>query len=836
MRQQAKSQPPVHLLSPHSRTFDPMINSFRFLLVLFFVSMQGVLMAQQLPVSVENLSDEQLMQLVSKYQLSGLSESDLEAKAKGYGLSTDQIMVLKKRMSMLEVGGDLSKSTYNNKTDSYVLRNKIYTKGPSIKPKDSTGTLKVFGSEIFDNEDMSFEPNLSIATPQGYILGVNDQLVIDVFGVSDITKKLKITTEGDIRFPNLGPIQVAGLTIEEARVRIKKSLAKIYPGITSGKVAVQISLGQIRSITVSLLGEVRRPGKYTVSALATLMNALYASGGPNDIGSFRNIELVRAGKTKVIFDLYNFLLRGDLGNNVLLQDEDVIRVAPYTKRVALKGAFKKPAIFDVNPGENAFDLLKYAGGFSDIAFRDLVRVTRIGAAHKEILTLRQEQLKDFSLSSGDTLTVDTLANIYSDRVMVTGSVYHPGVYGIQQIKTLRDLMQAVKPREQAYFERAMIRRYRSDYTPSLINFNINEVLSGKFNLDLVREDSVHIYERNELKEKYNVYINGEVNNQGSYEFYEGMTVQDLVLMAGGYRDGATRQKIEVSRRLRPDTGKDTAAYSVIKEIAFTDAAQAAGSDFSLQPFDIISVRRAPGYKEQINVSVEGEILYPGKYTLASGHERLSDIIQRAGGLKQNAFAQGAILVRKTFVGISQADASLVSTKANLINQPGGAGNSGVGTGIDSALVKKLENQQKPVGIRLQQALEHPGSIEDIFLEEGDVLKIPKAIQTIQTFGTVNAPRQIIYREGIGFREAVRESGGFALGASRRHSYVVYANGEVRSTRNFLFFHSYPAIKPGAEIYVPQRRSSRMSTGETIGLVSSLTSLLGLSVVLVNTLK
>lgn len=809
----------------------------RYFLCLLFYSYQFAANAQQLPLSIESLSDEQLTQLIAKYQLTGLSEAELDAKAKGFGISSDQILLLKKRMTLLDPGGmGGSQSTYNNKTDSYVLRNKVYTRGPSIRSRDSLGGLQVFGSEIFDNADMSFEPNLSIATPQGYILGVNDQLVIDVFGISDITKKLKITTEGDIRFPNLGPIQVAGLTIEEARIRIKKSLAKIYPGIATGKVAVQISLGQIRSITISLLGEVRRPGKYTVSALVTLMNALYASGGPNDIGSFRNIELVRAGKTIVVFDLYNFLLRGDLGNNVLLHDEDVIRVAPYTKRVALKGAFKKPAVFDVNPGENAADLVRYAGGFSDLAFRDLVRVIRIGAANKEVLTLKQDQLKDFALSSGDTLIVDTLANIYSDRVKVTGSVYHPGIYGIQQIKTLRDLMLAVKPREQAYFERAVIRRYRLDYTPSLINFNIKDVLSGRFNLDLVREDSVHIYERNALKEKYNVYINGEVNTPGSYEFYEGMTIQDLVLMAGGYRDGATRQKIEVSRRLRPDIEKDTAAYSVIKEIALTGSEQPAVPDFLLLPFDMISVRRAAGYKEQINVTIEGEILYPGKYALTSGHERLSDIVQRAGGLKQNAFPQGAILVRKTFVGISQADASLVNTKANLISQPGGAGNSGVGAAIDSGLVKKLENQQKPVGIRLKEALEHPGTVEDIFIEEGDMLKIPKAIQTIQTFGTVNAPRQIIYREGIGFKEAIRESGGFALGASRRHSYVVYANGEVRSTGNFLFFHSYPEIKPGAEIYVPQKRSSRMSTGETIGLVSGLTSLLGLTVVLVNTLK
>ena len=293
-------------------------------------------------------------------------------------MGSDQILLLKKRIALLDpsvAGGQLA---YSNKTDSYVLRNKVLTKGPSIRSKDSSAALQVFGAEIFDNLDLSFEPNLSIATPSQYIIGVNDQLVIDVYGVSDVTKKLKVTTEGDIRFPNLGPIKVAGLSVDDARAKIKKALTRIYPGIATGAVAVQVSVGQIRSIQVTLLGEVRRPGTYTISALATLMNALYASGGPNDIGSFSTIELLRGGKVVTSFDLYDFLLKGDLSKNRLLQDDDVIRVGTYTKRVALKGALKKPAIFDMKVGENAADLVQYAGGFADVAFKERVRVTRLG--------------------------------------------------------------------------------------------------------------------------------------------------------------------------------------------------------------------------------------------------------------------------------------------------------------------------------------------------------------------------------------------------------------------------------------------------------------------------
>lgn len=806
----------------------------RFLLFFVLIVLCLGLHAQSLPVNIESLSDEQLLQLATKYQLVGLSDAELEAKAKEAGLSTDQILLLKKRLSLLDQSGSSPTTAYNNKTDSYVQRTRVLTKGPGIRAKDSTGALGLFGADIFDNTDLSFEPNLSIATPQQYILGVNDQLVIDVYGVSDITKKLKITTEGDIRYPNYGPIKVAGLSIEDARIKIRQSLTKIYPGLATGKVSVQVSLGQVRSIQVTLLGEVRRPGTYTISSLATLMNALYASGGPNDIGSFRKIELLRGGKAVAVFDLYDFLLKGDLRNNLMLRDDDVIKVSPYETRVALKGALKKPAIFDMKAGESAADLVRYAGGFADIAFKERVRITRLGLANREILTVPVSELGAFKLLSGDTLTVDSLTGIYANRVLVTGAVYHPGAYGIQQIGTLKALMAAVQPAEGAYLERAILRRLKPDMTPSFINFSVQDVLKGSFDLKLEREDSIHLFKSSELKERYTVDVNGEVNLPGTYTYYENMSVQDLVLLANGFRESASKQKIEVSRRLRTHVAdKDTLMYAVIREINLDQAADLA---FTLQPYDVVSVRKSPMYKSQINVSVEGEVLFPGNYSLAANNERLSDIVKRAGGLKASAFTDGAVLVRNTYVGISNSDAALLSTKAQLINQQSGKAIVPNAT-ADSSLVKQYADQQKLVSIRLADALRNPGSASDVFLEEGDVLKVPKTIQTIQTFGMVNVPKQIVFREGISLREAVRESGGFAVNASRKHAYVVYANGEVRTTKRFLFFKSYPSIKTGAEIYVPAKREGRkLTTGETVGLISSLTSLLGLVVVLINTSK
>lgn len=787
--------------------------------------------AQGLPVNIESLSDEQLIQLATKYNLMGLSEAELEAKAKEAGLGSDQILLLKKRIALLDpsvAGGQLA---YSNKTDSYVLRNKVLTKGPSIRSKDSSGVLQVFGAEIFDNLDLSFEPNLSIATPSQYIIGVNDQLVIDVYGVSDVTKKLKVTTEGDIRFPNLGPIKVAGLSVDDARAKIKKALTRIYPGIATGAVAVQVSVGQIRSIQITLLGEVRRPGTYTISALATLMNALYASGGPNDIGSFRTIELLRGGKVVTSFDLYDFLLKGDLSKNRLLQDDDVIRVGTYNRRVALKGALKKPAIFDMKAGETAADLVQYAGGFADLAFKERVRVTRLGSSGREVLTVPSSGLSTFQLQSGDTLVVDSLPTLYANRVWVSGAVYHSGAYGLAQTQDLKTLLQLAGLREDAYQERGLLRRLKTDLTPSMVSFSVQEVLKGTFNLNLQREDSIHIFRATDLRERYTVEIDGEVNQPGRYDYFENMRVQDLVLLANGYREGAARQKIEISRRL--SAGGDTISYAVIKDISLDNPQDLL---FELKPFDMVSVRRLPVYKEQIKVSIEGEVLYPGTYTLSGKNERLSDIINRAGGLKSSAFAEGAVLIRNTYVGMTSSDASLVGSKARLINQQSGKNIVPVDGG-DSTILKTLSAQQKPVSIRLADALSQKGSAADVFLEEGDIIKIPKSIQTIQTFGMVNLPKQIVYREGLTFKEAVRASGGFAVNASRRHSYVVYANGEIRTTRNFLFFRSYPSLKTGSEIYIPSRSDKKkLTTGEAVAVVSGLTSFLGLLVVLINTAR
>ncbi len=811
-----------------------------FLMSGLLLSSQNQIQGQIAPtINIENLTDQQLIILMSQYQLYGLTELELEMKAREKGLTADQITLLKKRIALLDPSTlkEINTPTKNNTTDPFEPRAKVFSKSLSAYRTDTFKTLQPFGASIFENDNLSFEPNINIPTPQNYIIGVNDQLVIDVYGVSDLTKRLKVTPEGDIRFPNLGPIKVAGLTIEDATVKLIKSLTKVYPGIANGSVKVQVSVGQIRSIRVTLIGEIKRPGNYDISSLSTLMNALYVSGGPNDIGSFRNIELVRNGKNIAIFDLYDFLLQSDLTKNLLLQDGDVIRVNPYSTRITVKGAIKKPALFDVKPNESATDIIRYAGGFADFAYKEVVRVIRFGAKNKEVISVKSAQLKSFKFNAGDTLIVDPLANMFTNRVTINGAVYYAGAYGINEMPTLKDLLMASKPKEDAYLERGLIRRFKPDFTTELIHFNIDQILQGGINIPLIREDSIQIYRISDLREKYYITINGEVNKPGLFEFLEGMSVQDLILMSSGYKEGASLQKIEISRRLNPDgSQKDSALYSVIKEINLSATNKVTDIDFKLSPFDIVSVRKSPIYKEQITVSIEGEVIYPGKYTLSGNEERISDLIKRAGGLKQKGFAAGAVLIRNTYRDLSESDATLVNTKTNLSNTQSGK-SSAILSSSDTSIINDLYKEQKPVGIQLDQILEKPGSSEDLFLLEGDILKVPKQLQTIQTFGAVNVPKQIVYYEGISFKDALIESGRYSINASKKNSYVIYPNGQVRKTRSFLFFRSYPEIRPGTEIYVSAKKpKTKLSTGEVIGIVSSLTSLISILIVLANTSK
>ena len=810
------------------------------LLYIFFLLLQFESIGQQLTEKINQLSPQQLAQLVDKYDLDKLSETELEAKAKELGISAQQLELLKEKM------GKGYGSTNNNKKSN---KNPDKRRAPELKNSfslsDSIEAFPIFGADIFNNQQLSFEPDLAISTPQNYIIGPNDQLIVDIFGVSDLQQKLIVSPEGFIRFPNYGPIKVAGQSIEVARTLIKNSLKKIYPGLSNGTVGIQVSIGQIRTIRVTLIGEVQRPGNYNISSLSTLMNALYASGGPSKTGSFRRIDLVRNGKITSSFDLYDFLLKGDLSKNLLLQDGDVIRVGTYQNRVALKGAVKKQALFDVKEGESAEDILSYAGGFADMAIRNNLTIIRNGTTRKEILTIGTDQLKQTNLVSGDTLLVDSIKSVFKNRIVVSGEVEHPGIYGVEQVKDLKSLLGLAIPSENAFRQRAVVKRYGGK-NPSIIGFNVDEVVNNRFNLLLQNDDSVLVYRESQLEESYSVIIEGEVNKTGRFKYFKGLRIIDLVMMAGGLKDGASKLQMEVSRRIRNDVSPaDSIRYSIIKTVSLDTSNFTKETDLGLEPFDMVFVRRSPVYKEQVNIILEGEVMYPGKYSLSAGTDKLSDLIIRAGGLRKTASMEGASLLRRSKVAFELSDTAwlkqqLLGFEKNKRSKQNLNDLSLPRESTDTADIDIQElltdstgrtwnpSRLKPVGIHLEKALAAPGSLEDLVLQEGDVLMVPTKLTTIQVMGAVQVTKQMLYEPGISVRSAIDRAGGLSAGADLRKAYVVYANGEVKSTGKTLFFKNYPRLDPGAELHIPFKTQKKgLSTGEAIGLISGLSSIISL---------
>jgi protein involved in polysaccharide export with SLBB domain len=796
--------------------------------------------AQVSGIMVDKFSDIQLIQFLKANKLTNVSESELTLKAKERGLSSDQIRLLKKRIAELDIDklSNISPGIQLEQGDPYEKRTKLFTVPPMQRIKDEDSILPVFGSELFDGIGKDFEPNISIPTPSNYILGPYDELIIDIYGISEITYNLTVNPDGFIRIPNYGPLKVGSVSLEEAKLKINSSLSKIYPEIRSGKTKLFISVGQIRSIQVNLVGEVSRPGTYALPSLSTIMHALYVSGGPNNIGSYRDIELIRNGKTIQRFDVYDYLTRGKNINNILLQDDDVIRILPYGKRVALKGAIKRQAYFDVLDTESAAKVLEYAGGLADNANKESIRIRRLGNRSREILTVAIKNLYDFDLRSGDVIEADVLSDTYKNRVKIEGAVYYPGDYSILSFPTLSSLLNHVQLKGNAFMERAVVRRMKYDMTTTIQSINLNEINQGKSDILLEKEDEIIIFDANLIREPYYVRIEGEVNKPGEYIFSEGMFVQDLILMANGLTDGASIKRVEVARRLRKEyDGKDTAIYSIVNsmDVDFTRH-KTNENGWALSPFDIVYIRKAPSYKKQIDIVLEGEVMYPGKYSIEGFNERLSNLIKRAGGLKSTAFPEGAQLIRKVFQGGSKIDSTIYRIKWNLVNtkQSSMIENGRKQTEI---IPENIFSDQKRVALDLPKALSNPGNVFDIFLEEGDIIKIPKIQQTVQSFGAVNYPQQLTYEDGLKFRKMIKSSGGYADNALKSRAYVLHPNGNVKSTVSFLFLRFYPRLKPGDEVYVPQKPEKQpISRMEAVGLTSGFASLAGVIFAIINSLK
>lgn len=799
-------------------------------------------------MNVDDLSDDQIRQLVAEMKRNNVSYSQIDQYAAQKGISATEVEKLKARIKQLNLDGELTSNNtrgsykdsisreYNdpNDEDSITYWQDRYNKIKSREELEKElRRKKIFGTELFSNKNLTFEPNLRMATPPNYKLGAQDEVIIDIYGYSEVQHRLKVNPEGYILIPNLGPVYVNGLTMEEARNRIVKQLSTIYSGIKSGNTSVQISLGNIRSIRVLLIGEIVRPGTYTLPSLATVANALYVSGGPDENGSFRNIEVIRNGQSIASFDLYDFLIRGDLTNNVVLQDQDIIKVNPYKTRVELTGQIKRPAIFEAKEGESLQNIIDFAGGYTDNAFRDVIKVYRVNNRAREVVNVPADRVSSFPLKTGDRFVIDSVVSRYVNRISITGAVNHPGDYALDSAMTVADLIkQADGVQDEALMTRGVIRRLNADYTPAIINFNVQDQIEGKQSVMLQREDSVIIFSKLKVREKYLVKIDGEVNKPGFFIYGDSMHLEDLILLAGGLTDAASLKHVEISRRIRTDGVYDstdtrmavTAQFDINKDLSTSGA-----GSFVLYPFDEIMVRKSPSYNEQSNVMVDGEVVYPGLYTINTKKERISDVIRRAGGLRPEAFSAGGILLRRTF--LNNSDSLLLVNKLEVFYNKL----------QDSTDIDKMKSvvgrKMQLLGIELDKILEHPGSKYDLLLEQGDVIKIPKKQQTVQLYGEIYFPKKVRFDRTSTFRDYVRGAGGFTSTALKRRSYIVYPNGEVKSTRKVFVFNRFPKVKPGSEIYVPARKQRNgMTSGEAVGLASALASVALVIVTIINTTK
>ncbi len=717
---------------------------------------------------------------------------------------------------------------------------------------------KIYGFNIFNNPNISFETSLKIPTPKNYTLGADDEILIDINGYSEEHYNLPVTAEGYIKVPKVGNIFVSGITLEDAKKRIVDRLSKIYIGLKSyngsaPNTTATVSLGSIRTIRVTLLGEVVAPGTYSMSSLSRVMNALYLSGGPNENGTFREVKVIRDKRLVAQVDLYDLLTTGNLRQNITLQDQDIVQVGPYKSRIEVGGRIRKPAIFENLPNESLERIIaEYGNGFMPDAYRQMLKIQRFTDKDVKLIDLNGELLSSFYPKNGDVITVEQiLTDRIENAVNLTGAVFRAGRYSVSDNSTLTKLIKRAEGfKQDAFLNRIIITRLKEDLTKENVSVNYNDIVSGKSpDITLQREDEIRVYSGLELLENYTVRIQGEINLKGgetaaapttgttgvsevptkgttvvtpigSFPYIQNMTVEDLILKAGGLKESAATGRIEVIRRKKnigqDDPSKITSTIGEKFNFSINNnlSIDANASKFILEPFDEVFVRASPNYEKQQFVTIEGQTIFPGVYALERKDEKLSDIIKRAGGLNSQAYPVGATLIRKFKISQQEADRK----KAQLSDL------SDVSSGVSVKVEEVKIESEESIGMDLVKALEDPGSSADMLLQDGDVLRIPKEPQTVRMQGEVLYPTSTRYLNGLNFKHYISEAGGFTELSARKRSYVVYANGSVDRTRKLLgLFNVYPRIEPGAEIVVPRLNAKQLASEQLFRTIQILST-------------
>ena len=769
-------------------------------------------------VNVDELSDDQIRRIISELETRGISLGEFEVLAKSRGASSLQIEKLKTRIREVRSGRSNDDSVSTPKSEDSRLRDEFVIDPVDLfldeeDLMDVDESEKVFGMDLFQSENLTFQPRVNIPTPVNYQLGTGDELIVDIWGASEQTYQLSISPEGTVRIPNLGPIFISGLTVKVASEKIKSRLKRIYNGLGNNTYA-DISLGQAKSINVNIVGEVQKQGSYLVSSFSTIFNALYLAGGPNENGSLRNIDLFRNNKRIATLDVYDFLFNG-VNINTTLQDGDLIIVRPYDKRVQIIEEVKRQGYYEIKEGETLSQLIQYAGGFTGTAYRKSINVTRNKELKKSIMTVSQDEYDDFSLDAGDEIIVSGILDLYLNRVHIENAVNKPGEYELVSGMKLSELIdKAEGVREDAFYNRGVILRLNEDLTKKVISFDLKKILNGESDYLLQNEDSVLIKSKFELSSNLTVQIQGEIRYPNEFPYIDSMTVEDLIYAAGGFELSALRSTVEVSRRKpyddssNPTTTAEVFNFSISEDLSLSSEA----SHFYLKPHDLVIVRKSPYYLEQTIVEVQGEVNLPGKYAIEKKDERISDLLKRSGGITNFGYLKGATLVRITEFFDEDGSEADKLRRENIEE-----------LSTDSVTTFAVDfKRSETIGINLEEILKNPGSKYDLFLKPGDILGIPKQLQTVRLRGELLYPSTVRYDKNRTFKDYISQAGGFSSSAKKSKSYILYANGTVERTKGFLWFKNYPKVEPGAEVIIPLKPDRRkLSPGEIISIASGL---------------
>jgi protein involved in polysaccharide export with SLBB domain len=791
-------------------------------------------------IKVDALTDAELAQIQAQLKQSGVSIDMVESQAIAKGMSPAEFAKLKARLANVK-GGAKSTSPLTKKTVKKTTDNEQDSTEQEFFIESKINPL-IYGSELFANSQ-GFKNNENVATPLNYEVGTNDVLKLVVFGVQEYSADLDVSKEGTVLIENVGRIKVAGLSIEAATTRIKQQMGNTaYPSLRSGESKMALTVGDTRTIQVTIIGA-QRSGNYNVSSLSNVLSALTMAGGPSEIGSYRAIELIRDNKVVKTFDLYAFMQNGDQSQNMGLKDRDVIKVPPYKGRIEIKGQVKRPGIFELNATENFKQFLQYAGGFDDTAYTAWVKVIQKNDKEKAVKDLAQNQFTSYQPQGGDIIQVSKILDRFQNRVKLTGAVFRPDVYELTEGMRISDLVQRADGlREDAFIGRAQLIRLKPNLLKELVTINLSKALQKdpNENIFLQREDELYVNSIVDLRDSLTVDLLGEVRSQGRFNYVDSMTVKDLILMAGGFNYAANKQ-IEVARLIQyGDRVTNNQVATILKTEVNGDLSFNAGQEnFVLQPMDVVTITKKVGFTNPEVVSISGQVQNVGKYTLSTRVERVSDIVKRAGGLIGEAYGEGAYIKRSRYnIDTLKSDESKTSIeeaynrkfkaqqeaeKQNINTLLNGNNNNGQTNMADvnikkknlkdtlDLLFKELNEDTYQIAIDINKIMEKPGSELDLVLRDKDEIMIPKTDNRVKISGGVLRPTNIVYRDGLTIGECISAAGGISEYAKRGRAYVVYANGKSSRTRHFGLFRLNPTIKPGSEVVLPETNEKKEKT-------------------------